>query len=109
LTSIGIKDKIAKKIEELIIEKIKPPIVSINGIFKISTKESKGIEIIKKVLNNLVDKGISVTYLGAPKYKINIQDKDYKKAEIRLKEAIESSLQLAKKLKAEAEFNRKNA
>ena len=109
LTKLDIKDKIAKKIEELVKERIKPPIVLIKGIFKISTKESNGVEIVKNVLNNMINKGVNIVYLGAPKYKVSVEDKDYKRAEIKLKEAVDSSLQLAKKLKAEAEFNRKNA
>ena len=109
LTKLDIKDKIAKKIEELVKERIKPLIVLIKGIFKISTKESNGVEIVKNVLNNMINKGVNIVYLGAPKYKVSVEDKDYKRAEIKLKEAVDSSLQLAKKLKAEAEFNRKNA
>ena len=96
-------------IEELVKERIKPLIVLIKGIFKISTKESNGVEIVKNVLNNMINKGVNIVYLGAPKYKVSVEDKDYKRAEIKLKEAVDSSLQLAKKLKAEAEFNRKNA
>jgi len=107
LNKLGIKDNIAKKIETLVEERMKPQMVSIKGILKISTKESNGIEIIRKILNNLTSKGIEVTYLGAPKYRIFVEDSDYKKAEFRLKDAINSSLELAKKLKAEAEFNRK--
>ena len=109
LSKLDIKENIAKKIESLVKEKMKPPVVFIGGFFKISTKESNGIEIIKKVLNNLVSKGINVTYISAPKYKISLEDSDYKKAEARLKDALNSSLELAKKLKAEAEFIRKNA
>ncbi len=108
LKELGVKEDIANKIEIIVKEKMKPPIVSIGGVFKVSTKESKGIEIIKKILNNLVSKGLSVAYLSAPKYKVYLEDKDYKKAEKKLKEAIDSSLELSKKLKAEAEFNRKN-
>ena len=109
LSKIGIRDDIAIRIEEAVKEKMKPPIVYIKGIFKISTKESNGVEIIKKILNNLIAKGVNIIYLGAPKYKLSIEDSDYKKAETRLKEAVDSSMQLAKKLKAEAEFDRKNA
>ena len=109
LNQLGIKENIAKEVEALVKEKMKPSTVFIRGIFKISTRESKGVDIIKKVLNNLVSKGVNVTYLSAPKYKLDLEDKDYKKAEKKLKEAIDSSLDIAKKLKADAEFSRKNA
>jgi translation initiation factor 2 subunit 1 len=109
LIKLGIKEDIANKIEVIVKEKMKPSSVFIGGIFKVSTKESNGIEIIKKILNNLINSGINITYLGAPKYKISLEDKDYKKAEKRLKDAVDSTLELAKKLKAEFEFSRKNA
>jgi len=108
LSKLEIKETIAKEIELLVKEKMKPPTVSIKGIFKISTKDGNGIGIIKKVLDNLISKGVEVSYLSAPKYKIFVEDKDYKKAEKKLKDAVDSSLELSKKLKAEAEFNRKN-
>jgi len=109
LSKLGIKEDIASKIESMVEERMKPQIVFVKGIFKLSTKESNGIDVIKKVLNNLASKGANVTYLGAPKYKVVVEDIDYKKAESKLKEAINSSLEMAKKLKAEAEFNRKDA
>tara|TARA_Y100000310_G_scaffold23981_1_gene22978 strand:+ start:376 stop:1149 length:774 start_codon:yes stop_codon:yes gene_type:complete len=109
LSKLDIKDNIAKKVESLVKDKMKPPSVFIKGIFKISTRESEGVEIIKKVLNNLINKGVNVSYLSAPKYKLSLEDKDYKKAEKKLKDAVDSSLDMAKKLKADAEFNRKNA
>lgn len=109
LTKLGIKENIADKIESAVKEKMMPTSVFISGIFKVSTRENNGIEIIKKILNNLVDKGVNVTYLGAPKYKLSVEDSDYKKAENKMKEAVNSSIELAKKLKAEVDFNRKNA
>jgi len=109
LNKLGIKESLASKIESLVEERMKPQMVSVKGILKLSSKESNGIEIIKKILTNLVSKGVNVTYLGAPKYKIVVEDSDYKKAEYKLKEAMNSSLEMAKKLKAEAEFNRKDA
>lgn len=109
LESLGVKKTISKKLEEIIKDKIKTPFVSLNGVLKLSTKEKNGIEIIKKILNNLVDKGISVVYLSAPNYKLSVKDTDYKKAEAKLKDGINSTTELAKKFKAEIEFNRKNA
>ena len=108
LDKLGIKESLAVKIESTVEERMKPQMIFIKGILKLSTKESNGIEIIKKVLNNLISKGVKITYLGAPKYKVVIEDSDYKKAENRLKDAITTSLELSKKLKAEAEFNRKD-
>ena len=109
LNSLGVKEKLAKKIEETIKDKMIPTSVFVKGVFKISTRESNGIEVIKSVLMNLKNKGMSVNYLSAPNYKVSIEDTDYKIAESKLKDAINSSLELAKKLKANAEFIRKNA
>ena len=109
LESLGIKKTISKKVEDMIKEKIKAPSVSLDGILKLSTREKDGINIIKKILNNLIKKGISVIYLSAPNYKLSVSDADYKKAEAKLKEGINSTLEIAKKFKVEVEFNKKNA
>jgi len=109
LSKLGIKNNIAEKIESIVLERMKPQMVSIKGILKLLTRESNGIEAIKKILNNLSSKGVAVSYLGAPKYRLSVEDSDYKKAENKLRDAVNSSMELSKKLKAEFEFNRKDA
>ena len=87
--------KIAKKIlgplEELCL-KIKLPTVEVRGIMEITNTGSKGIDSIKKVLLGELEKNskISITYLGAPKYRLSIISEDFKSAEKSLKPIIEN-------------------
>jgi|SRR3989344_4659424 len=109
LEKFGIDKKIAGKIEEFVKEKIKPAIVSVKGTLKLSSLDGKGVELVKKVLNNLVKSNMEVSYLGSGKYNVGLQDKNYKDAESKLKEALDSSAKLAKELNVNFDFSRKNA
>jgi len=85
--------KLAKKtatVIEEICSKIKLPSVEIRGIMEITNSKSDGIEIIKKVLLNVLkkDSTIDITYLGAPKYRLSIISEDFKSAEKLLKPII---------------------
>ena len=85
--------KLAKKtatVIEEICSKIKLPSVEIRGIMEITNSKSDGIEIIKKVLLDVLkkDSTIDITYLGAPKYRLSITSEDFKSAERSLKPII---------------------
>ncbi len=83
--------KTATKIEEVVKERIKPAQVSIEGIFKITTFEEKGIEKVKKTLVEAekVSAPSEIIYLGAGQHKITLVAEEYKDAEKRLKLAID--------------------
>ena len=91
LEKLGIDKKIANKIEELIRDRIKPAEVSVKGTLNLSSFEGNGAELIKKILVNFIDKKIDVSYLGSGKYNIGLHDKNYKDAESKLKDALDSS------------------
>lgn len=86
--------KLDKKLEEallnLIKEKIKPPEVKIAATLTIINTKPNGIEIIKEILLTLESKGVNITYVGAPNYRVVIKDTNYKSAESKLKEISES-------------------
>jgi len=109
LEKLGIDKKIANKIEELIRDRIKPAEVSVKGTLNLSSFEGNGAELIKKILVNFIDKKIDVSYLGSGKYNIGLHDKNYKDAESKLKDALDSSTKLAKQLNVDFDFSRKNA
>ena len=109
LEELNIKSDIAKKLTELVKEKIKIPEVSITGNFKLQNFQSEGIDVIKKILIKAksIDKtSIKITYLGSSKYKLNIKSKDYKEAENLLKKVTEFKLDEIKKSKGVGEFIR---
>ncbi|MBI4146947.1 translation initiation factor IF-2 subunit alpha [Candidatus Woesearchaeota archaeon] len=98
--------KIAKTLTDAIKQRIKPPIVKIDGTMKLTSYTPAGIEDIKEALSEAVKKGIDVRYLGAGAYHFEVQAGDYKEAEKKLKEAVDAVVELAEKHDVQAEWAR---
>jgi len=106
--------KLAKKTASVIEEicsKIKLPSVEIRGIMEITSEKSDGVEIIKKVLLDVLkkDSTIDITYLGAPKYRLSITSEDFKSAEKSLKPIIEEIQTNMEKKKGSFKFIREES
>ena len=107
-----VKDlKLAKKTASVIEEicsKIKLPSVEIRGIMEITNYNSQGVEIIKKILLDVLkkDSTIDITYLGAPKYRLSITAEDFKSAEKSLKPIISEIQNNIEKKKGSFKFTR---
>ena len=96
---------------EEICSKIKLPSVEIRGIMEITNNKSDGVEIIKKVLLDAMKKDttISITYLGAPKYRLAITAEDFKTAEKSLKPIIEEIQKNIEKKNGSFKFTREES
>ncbi len=72
--------------------KIQVPHVEIRGIFELTCNKSNGIEIIKHALidSTANKQEISITYIGAPKYRITLTAPNFKEAEKELKPILSS-------------------
>ena len=107
---LKIPKKIIPHIEELC-SKIKLPSVEIRGILEITSTQSNGIEIIKNILLDVLKKDtkISITYLGAPKYRLSIISEDFKIAEKTLKPIIEEIQSNIIKKKGTFKFTREES
>jgi translation initiation factor 2 subunit 1 len=106
--------KLAKKttiIIEEICSKIKLPSVEIRGIMEITNGKSNGVEIIKKILLDIIkeDSRIDITYLGAPKYRISITSDNFKSAEKLLKPIIAEIQTDIEKKKGTFKFSREES
>ncbi|MBI2106548.1 translation initiation factor IF-2 subunit alpha [Candidatus Woesearchaeota archaeon] len=109
---VNLKDlKIPLKIEKVLTEKIKDkiqiPSVSVSSIVKLQSFSGNGIEDIKKTLKHIANYQASLSYLGAPNYKLIINAPDYKEAELVLKKITDSTTKLAKELNVKVDFKRK--
>lgn len=87
---MGIANEEIKKVFDVLDEKIKNKKVNIRAKFMLRCDLPNGIERIKGVLGDVNAPGINITYLGAPNYIIDLQGKDYKELNKKLKEIIES-------------------
>jgi len=106
--------KLAKKTTNVIEEicsKIKLPSVEIRGIMEITNTKSNGIEIIKKVLLDVLkkDSKMDITYLGAPKYRISLTSENFKVAEKILKPIITEIQTNIEKKKGSFKFTREES
>ena len=101
-------EKLGENIYNFIKDKIKPVEVIISGVLKTISYDDEGINIIKKTLEKAEkEDGVRITYLGAPKYKIDVKAKDYKSAENTLKKVLNEITKDFEKYKCEFEFERK--
>jgi len=112
LKSLKFSKKTLTAIEE-VCSKIKLPSVEIRGILGLTSNQPDGVEIIKKILLDVTksDKGknVEVTYIGAPKYRINVTAQDFKSAEKTLKPLILSIQNSIEKKKGTFKFTREES
>jgi len=101
-----------KAIFEVARLKIKPPRVKVKGVLQLTTTAPNGIEIIKKILLGCksVKKPrkvkIDIYTVGAPKYMVEVEAKNYKDAEKVLQEVVSYALKEIKSVGGEGEFKR---
>ena len=105
---LGLDDKLASLLAETVIQRIKPAEVEITGEFKISCHQPDGVEIIKDALKKAesVNKGVSVYYLGAGRYKVSVKAPEYKTAEKILKDVVDKPQKIIEKAEGTIEFSR---
>lgn len=83
-------------IEEIVSEKIVIPKVEVRGVLELSTSLPNGIDLIKEALTlaQQVKTGgarVTVSYLGAPRYRILVEAENYRVAERALEAAVQKA------------------
>ncbi|VVB91131.1 Translation initiation factor 2 subunit alpha [uncultured archaeon] len=111
LTSIGVDKHFAEMVKKVAEENLKKPQVEIAGYVDLTCPLPDGIEHIKKALNAAGKvKGdeisIAVTYVGAPRYRLQVIAPDYKKAENILKKSAQEAIQIIEMVNGTGEFHR---
>ena len=95
LTSAGVDEKLAEILADIAKDKIVIKGVTVSGVFEANSLSSVGGEDIKQVFISAEDIAeendatISIISLGAPKYRVELEAEDYKKAEIALDRVVE--------------------
>ncbi len=89
----GLNDQESKELFSMLKEKIKEKKVNVKAEFTIHSEAENGVEKIKGVLTI---KNADIKYLGAPHYMINVEDKDYKEANKKMKEILDEITKRAK-------------
>lgn len=104
LKKLGVPEKEAKELEEVIRQRITLPDVTIKGIASITSFAPDGIQVVKKALKKIK---MNVRYLGAGKYLLSITAPDYKTAEKKLSSELQKVENFMKKNNGIFEFRRK--
>ena len=113
IKDLKISAKEAKVLVEIVQEKITPPEVSVHATFSLQTLSENGIEDIKNALKKADDLGkkneykFTISYISAPKYRVDVFATDYKTAEEELEELTQAILEEVKKLKISCDVKRK--
>lgn len=102
----GLEEKYATPLETIIHEKIKPKKVEINGTITIQIFTENGIDTVKQALTSMLKENIQVKYLGAGKYALHIEAKNYKDAEKDLKESLEKAKEIVESVKGIFHFKK---
>ena len=86
LEKLGISKNISEELTTAVLEKFKPKKVVLKGEIRLRTYAEKGVEAIRQVLEKIekISSSINLFYLGGGRYKILIEDVDYKPAEEKL-------------------------
>ncbi|HIJ11632.1 TPA: S1 RNA-binding domain-containing protein [Candidatus Woesearchaeota archaeon] len=91
LVKLGLPQNIATEIRDAVIDKFKPKKISIEAELQLQTYAPAGVAKITKTLAAVQDvsKTITLAYLGAGRYKLRIEDFEFKPAEKNLKKVQE--------------------
>ncbi|AKA47781.1 translation initiation factor IF-2 subunit alpha [uncultured archaeon] len=100
------KGKWKQVIIQLAKENVVPPFVQIGGYIESYSLAPDGMDRIKASLLTGISEGVEIQYAGAPRYRISVQDKDYKSAEETLRKSILAITESSKKNNVVSEFTR---
>jgi translation initiation factor 2 subunit 1 len=111
LADAGLSEDDLPIIEKLAKDNVKIPSVEISGYVDLTSPAPDGIEVIKKALKQakrVKDKDIAltITYVGAPRYRIHVKAPDYKLAESALKKSAQSIVKHIEQHGGEGVFHR---
>jgi len=106
IKSLKLQKKIEDSLLEIINEKIKPAEVKISAVLTLQNNSPNGIEVIKNILDKIKEKNLKISYISAPKYRINLTAPDFKIAEAKLKQTKEKFLLLGKENNCSVDFTR---
>lgn len=112
LDELNVPKAMAEEITSLVKERIKPVKVFISGELTLESYEPDGIDKIKDAIKKAEDFAkkkkmeVSITYLSAPRYALELTASNYKDAEKDVKEIVDVIVEEMKKSKSQVSFKR---
>ncbi len=105
LKDLDLPKQLKAEMVELAKKSIKKPVVEVDRIFTLVCYGGKGVELVKQALK--IKEDVSISYLGAPKYKVSLIGEDYKSAEKKLEKVLEHIKAFADKNHCDFEAERR--
>jgi len=116
LEETDLEDDEIEAIVETARENVSVPYVKVTGYVDLECPQSDGVDVIREALEAAEGNGelpeeidLSVTYVGAPEYRIEVQAPDYKTAESALEDSVERARAVVADHDGVAEYHRERA
>ena len=111
LNDADLTEEDVKILESLSRDNVKIPTVEISGYVDITSPAPDGVDVIRKALKQarrIKDKEatLSISYIGAPRYRIHVTAPDYKHAESVLKKSAQAIVSYIEQHGGEGAFHR---
>jgi len=111
LNEADLTEEDVKILESLSRDNVKIPSVDISGYVDITSPAPDGVEVIRKALKQArrtkdKDATLSVSYIGAPRYRLHVTAPDYKHAESVLKKSAQAVVKYIEQHGGEGTFLR---
>lgn len=109
LENDGFKGTWVKHFNEVASENIVLPTVTITGLLEVTSSHPDGVTEIKHALQAAEKAGggaVTVRYVAAPHYRVEVKAGDYKSAEATLKDSVDAAIDAIKKSGGSGSFER---
>ncbi|MGE5187445.1 MAG: translation initiation factor IF-2 subunit alpha [Betaproteobacteria bacterium] len=111
LVALGVPENIAKAFSEVAQERIHVKMVKVRGVLEVKVTKPNGVKVIKEVFNKaksdkIKDANIKFYVIAAPKYSLEVQAENYKRAEDVLQKTAQNVVTLITKAGGQGTFRR---
>ena len=111
LTEIGVPENLAKAFSEVAQERIHVKMVKVKGVLEIRVVKPNGVKVIKEAFHKakgekIKDAKITFYVIAAPKYSVEVQAENYKRAEDVMHETADNVITAITKAGGEGTFRR---
>jgi len=111
LTELGVPENIAKAFSEVAQERIHVKMVKVRGVLEVRVVKPNGVKVIKDAFNKaksekIKDANVKFYVIAAPKYSVEVQAENYKRAEDVLQKTAQNVVTLVTKSGGQGTFRR---
>jgi translation initiation factor 2 subunit 1 len=111
LTEIGVPEDLAKAFAEVAQERIHVKLVKVRGVLEVKVAKPNGVKVIKEAFHKakgekIKDAKVTFYVIAAPKYSLEVQAENYKRAEDVMQKTADNVISAVHKAGGEGTFRR---